>query len=89
MVDSNGQQLKAHKKSKNTARTYPCFRPAVFGEEMLNSVQSVAELVHRFAVGSPIQAGKKWPEGEEAYLARPFASTTETTTASTQPINNG
>lgn len=89
MVDSNGQQLKAHKKSKNTARTYPGFRPAVFGEEILNSVQSVAELVHRFAVGSPIQAGKKWPEGEEAYLARPFASTTETTTASTQPVNNG
>ncbi|WP_349931011.1 hypothetical protein ABNP34_01095 [Glutamicibacter mishrai] len=56
---------------------------------MLNSVQSVAELVHRLAVGSPIQAGKKWPEGEEAYLARPFASTTETTTASTQPVNNG
>jgi len=89
MVDPYGQQPKAHKKSKNTARTFPGFRPAVFGEEMLNSVQAVAEAVDRFAVGAPIQAGKKWSEGDEAYEARPFAFTREAQTDTTQPVNNG
>jgi len=89
LVDANGQQRKAHKKSKNTARTYPGFMPAVFGEEMLNSFESVAEVVDRFAVGAPIQSGKKWSEGQEAYSARPFAPAKTASDTTSQPINNG
>lgn len=89
LVDANGQQRKAHTKSKNTARTYPGFRPAVFGEEMLNSFESVAEVVDRFAVGAPIQSGKKWSEGQEAYSARPFAPAKTASDTTSQPINNG
>ncbi|WP_159613743.1 hypothetical protein [Glutamicibacter sp. JC586] len=89
LVDSNGQRRKAHKKSNNTARTYPGYKPVVFGQDELNSIQAVAEVVDRFATGAPVRPEKKWVEGDQAYYARPLVFPKETNTDTVTPINNG
>lgn len=56
---------------------------------MLNSAQSVVEVVDRFAIGAHIQVDKKWAEGDVAYNSRPQVNPGKASTETAQAVNYG